>query len=1148
MHTIAALAEPRVIPTANFGATNVWMTRGGRDYVAIDDLQNLEPFFLNIVGAGDQWLFCSSTGALSAGRRSSENALFPYYTVDKITDNWNSTGPWTAILSEGHLWTPFQPDIAKLSPTRTRLLKSPLGDEVLFEEQHDPLGLVFAYSWRFSARFGFVRKATIRNTGTQTRTIRMIDGIDSLLPAGVSTRMQNEYSCLADAYKISELECSDRLMVHRLAAGITDEPIPLESLKATTLWSHGLGEGDNYLDRATAEDYLRGLNPRTPQCIRAKRGAYFLGRTLTLEPGDEQEWIMVAEVNQSQAGVSALVNSLEDPESLVDEVEQDILDGSNRLRSIVNAADGFQETGDRDTSLYHYQNALCNIMRGGVPENGYTFKRSQFIDYLSLHNRPLITQHEDQLNALPDQFERSELIDTVRALGDPDLLRLAQEYLPLTLSRRHGDPSRPWNRFDIRVQNELGDPVLYFEGNWRDIFQNWEALALSYPGYLGAFIAKFLNASTADGFNPYRITSEGVDWEIPDEDDPWASIGYWGDHQVVYLLKLLELELKVRPTALAQRLNHANHVFPDVPYRLKSWDETLQDPRDTVTFDRDLHDALMRRKDQIGGDGLLKRGTDGKPIRVTLVEKLLIPAAVKLGNLVPGGGIWMNTQRPEWNDANNALAGCGLSIVTTCYLLRYLKVVEELIQKNPAGTFLVSHELTDFLGTLNTQFSDPRWTSQDRLTDGDRFEMVRVAGKATERHREAAYEKDSGASHEVPRDEILNFLMSAKCALEETLRVNRRKDGLWHSYNVLNIQIHEEKLSVEHLPLMLEGQVSILSSGHLSPDQAIALLDELPKSALRSSRHETYLLYPDKQVAGFLDTNRIETSQIENIGTLMEMIRRKDSRVLTSDPAGFCRFHPSLTNHYALNEVLDALANDGDYTTLIEKDRPAIEELYETVFNHRAFTGRSGRMFGYEGLGSVYWHMVSKLMLAVQEVTLDALWAQADSATVDRLIASYFDVQAGLGYRRTPQQYGAFPSEPYSHSPSHAGAQQPGLTGQVKEGILCRFGELGVEFREGCLHFCPRLTRLAEFAGIEEGIGHNAIPKGTISFTFAGTPITYRTRQSISTPEAVVHLNTGAEIRAPGAILDQKTTSEIARQTGTIRRIEVDIPSQFLIS
>ena len=40
-------------------------------------------------------------------------------------------------------------------------------------------------------------------------------------------------------------------------------------------------------------------------------------------------------------------------------------------------------------------------------------------------------------------------------------------------------------------------------------------------------------------------------------------------------------------------------------------------------------------------------------------------------------------------------------------------------------------------------------------------------------------------------------------------------------------------------------------------------------------------------------------------------------------------------------------------------------ESFEELFGHRQFTGRSGTFFAYEGLGSIYWHMVSKLGLAV---------------------------------------------------------------------------------------------------------------------------------------------------------------------------------------
>jgi hypothetical protein len=37
----------------------------------------------------------------------------------------------------------------------------------------------------------------------------------------------------------------------------------------------------------------------------------------------------------------------------------------------------------------------------------------------------------------------------------------------------------------------------------------------------------------------------------------------------------------------------------------------------------------------------------------------------------------MNTQRPEWNDANNALVGKGISVVTTAYLRRSIAFWQE---------------------------------------------------------------------------------------------------------------------------------------------------------------------------------------------------------------------------------------------------------------------------------------------------------------------------------------------------------------------------------------------------------------------------------------------------------------------------------------
>jgi hypothetical protein len=1127
---------PPAAPT-DFPPANRWLEEAGQSYALIEGMEDMPPFFLNIVSPDDHWLFCASNGALSAGRGTADNALFPYETVDKIIENWNTTGPWTAIVAGDFLWEPMRPATLPTPGVKRRLRKNVTGDEVVFEEDHEILGLRFSYRWQCSGRFGFVRRARLENLGAHALRLRLVDGLDNFLPAGIEQRMQMQFSCLADAYKVSELHADGRLLVHRLAAGIIDRAIPLESLLATTVWTHGLEGANYYLSRRDARRFLRGQAPPQANHLRGNRGALFLAKQLQLDARESIEWLMVAELRQSQSKVAALCKQLHDPELLAAEVAADVALGRERLQAYVAAADGIQHGGDRDATLHHYHNTLSNILRGGVPLDGSNIRAAAFAAYLAKHNLPLSESCRTWLRHLPEVLPRDRWLAEVRSLAEPDLERLAVEYLPLVLSRRHGDPSRPWNRFAIRVKDDAGEPVQYFEGNWRDIFQNWEALAWSHPDYLDAFITKFVNASTPDGFNPYRISSDGIDWEVPDPDDPWSSIGYWGDHQIVYLLKLLEMQSEVRPEFLSNGgLNRANHVYADVPYRLRGWDELLADPRHSVDFDRARHEEAMKRKAAIGSDGLLLRDAEGHFVRVTLMEKLLLPAAVKLANLVPGGGVWMNTQRPEWNDANNALAGCGLSVVTAGYLLRYLEFLQKLVTKHHIARFGITARLAKLVETLADLFANRRWLQDEPLDGHSRFSLAAAAGQAAARHREEIYLGGPGKAVPVSRDTILNFLRGAIAALRCTLRQNRREDGLYHAYNILEIDVAHRSMDLGRLPEMLEGQVAILSSGLLGGAEAADLLERLPRSELFSERHRSYLLYPDRPLPDFLGYNCLDETAAHSVPVLSAMLQRGDHRILQPDPAGGFRFHPSLVNEYELAAALDRITAESGP---LNGDREFIRALYETTFRHRAFTGRSGTMFAYEGIGCIYWHMVSKLMLAAQEV---ALKVSGDEALSARLASAYYGIQRGLGFRKTPADYGAFPADAYSHSPADAGARQPGLTGQVKEGILCRLGELGVSFVQGGIRFRPVLLRAAEFAA-EDSEGSRAL-----HFTLASVPVTYRCRDALNDAALSVRFDDGSDQSIAGGTLPPAIAAGIIRRTQRIRGIEVDIPAGWLLS
>ena len=622
---------------------------------------------------------------------------------------------------------------------------------------------------------------------------------------------------------------------------------------------------------------------------------------------------------------------------------------------------------------------------------------------------------------------------------DPDLERHAYEYLPLTFSRRHGDPSRPWNRFDIQVRDARGHRVLYFAGNWRDIFQNWEALSLSYPEFIEHVIAKFVNASTVDGHNPYRLSKDGIDWEVPDPEHPWSTIGYWGDHQIVYLLKLLELSLDYHPERLRALLERQIFSYANVPYEIRPFAEVVANPRSTIRFDTEKDARIRSLRRELGSDGALILDRDGA-LHVGLIEKLLVAALAKMSNFVPGGGIWLNTQRPEWNDANNALVGYGVSMVTLCHLQRFLAFLPRLLGPLRGGEVSISSEVRVWVSACARALEAHRSIlDSPQVLDGARGSLMRELGAVASTYRETVYRQGFSGRTSMPVDELLGFAGLCCEFLTHSIGGARRPDGLYHAYNVL-VPGPDGGFGIEHLYEMLEGQVAVLSAGTLTPGEAGDVLAALSRSRMYRADQRSYLLYPDRRLPGFLEKNVIPAKEIRSSALLSRLVASGDLRVVHRDAQGKYRFNEELTNGDRCREALLALKGAA-FHELRDSEIEQVLEIYERVFHHRAFTGRSGTMFAYEGLGSIYWHMVGKLLVVAQECFLEAVDAGADAGVRRRLADRYHSIRAGIGgLGKPPAVYGAFPIDPYSHTPAHAGAKQPGMTGQVKEEVVSRLG------------------------------------------------------------------------------------------------------------
>ena len=329
------------------------------------------------------------------------------------------------------------------------------------------------------------------------------------------------------------------------------------------------------------------------------------------------------------------------------------------------------------------------------------------------------------LNALPTHFKLEDLKVLYQGDEDKNFKRLCCEYLPLKFSRRHGDPSRPWNKFSINTRNENdGSKILDYQGNWRDIFQNWEALAHSYPEFMEGMIHKFLNATTFDGYNPYRVTKYGFDWETIEPDNPWSYIGYWGDHQIIYLLKFLEFMEAYYPSKLATYFSQDLFVYANVPYKIKPYESILKDPKNTIDFDFEKEENIQFKRNEIGVDGALLRDTTAFIYKVNFVEKILATVLAKMSNFIPEGGIWMNTQRPEWNDANNALVGNGVSMVTLYYLRRFLKFFNKVLDQDTTNEFEISNELLAFFNKVSQTLVAHKQLLEGRFTDENRKQVL----------------------------------------------------------------------------------------------------------------------------------------------------------------------------------------------------------------------------------------------------------------------------------------------------------------------------------------------------------------------------------------------------------------------------------------
>ena len=158
-------------------------------------------------------------------------------------------------------------------------------------------------------------------------------------------------------------------------------------------------------------------------------------------------------------------------------------------------------------------------------------------------------------------------------------------------------------------------------------------------------------------------------------------------------------------------------------------------------------------------------------------------------------------------------------------------------------------EVAACFGSLNRILERHRPLLAGTLRDHQRQRMLDDLGRAGSHYRQRIYQHGlSDRKTPVTGQQLIQFFDSA---LEWIEPFHSRPTGgptdFIHAYNLVRFE-NRTRLPIRRLYEMLEGQVAVLSSGHLSAEESLEVLTALKRSAMYRADQHSYLLYPDRRL------------------------------------------------------------------------------------------------------------------------------------------------------------------------------------------------------------------------------------------------------------------------------------------------------------
>ena len=254
---------------------------------------------------------------------------------------------------------------------------------------------------------------------------------------------------------------------------------------------------------------------------------------------------------------------------------------------------------------------------------------------------------------------------------------------------------------------------------------------------------------------------------------------------------------------------------------------------------------------------------------------------------------------------------CSCRLRTLYYLHRFVKFLISIFEASDTVSFTLPSAVADCFKGLGKLYSET--SAKKAATNASlRKSFTDTEGLLFEKERKALYKQGYGSSEKaLKKADILATLNSILEHIKTTIELNHREDGLYHAYNTMKISGQGAdglggKIEIEYLQEMLEGQVAVLSAGLLEPEQALSLLKALRASRMYEPHQNSYMLYPNKELAMFEDKNLVDAKDIKKL-SLESLIERSGSSILYKDCKGKYHFNGEFRNVSFLRDFCEKL-------------------------------------------------------------------------------------------------------------------------------------------------------------------------------------------------------------------------------------------------